>query len=171
VYAIVMDFDGPIFNGRRAAREALAATVKAFETIHPVPDFCFDHTPLLRPRSLICLVYSGLELSIEELGRIEAVYRKELLSREEALGIAKEIKNLLIELNQAGRKLALLSRRRQADLLKKLRDHELDTVFERVHGRDSMPNPKPDSRSLEQIAAELQVSTGKLIFVGDSDAD
>jgi HAD superfamily hydrolase (TIGR01549 family) len=169
--ALVFDFDGPLFDGRAAASRALAATAEKFEERLAPQRFSLDHLPLLPPRALIALRYSEADLPSEQLQEIEVFYRERLAKAEDDIDVNLEIKRMLRQLHDSGTKVAILSSRRKESLMRRLRAGSIDKLVSVVHGRDSLPNPKPHPDALVQTARDLGVATTDLVFIGDSDAD
>jgi HAD superfamily hydrolase (TIGR01509 family) len=167
----VFDFDGPLFDGRKASMEALGITTEHFRSRFNTAVGLVHGLPLLRPRALISLVYSALSLSPAKLHEIEKFYRAELEKAEDKIALRPEIKQLLQKLKASGGKLAVLSSRRRKDLQRRLCQIALERLIDVYHGRDSLPNPKPHPDALTQIAQELDLKTDALVFIGDSKED
>src|SRR5882762_2722512 len=135
--AFVFDFDGPLFDGRKASNEALGITTEHFRGRFNTPAGLFQELPLLPPRALISLVYSARSLSPDELQEVEEFYRAELEKAEDGIALRPEIKQLLRKLKENGCKLAVLSSRRREDLQRRLRELALEKLIDVYHGRNS----------------------------------
>jgi phosphoglycolate phosphatase len=168
---LVFDFDGPLFEGRSAARQALTATAEHFRDRFSLDVAMFDRLPLLRPRPLLQLVSSEIDLDRAQLDEIEAVYRQRLAEAEDAVKARPEITRLLRTLKERDVPVGVLSSRRQEDVRRRLKQLGLDRLVQACHGRDSLKKAKPDPDALLQIAGELAVKPAELIFVGDSGDD
>ncbi len=169
--AVVFDFDGPLFDGRAAARDAIQRTGEHFRERWGAPTLRFDHLPLLAPRFLVALLYAESSLSDDAASQVEAFYRKQLEAIEGTLSTPQEMRELLQRLRRGGCKVAILSSRRSDDLQQRVGQLGLEHLVDIVHGRDSLANPKPHPGALTQIAQELGIAVADLILVGDSDAD
>ena len=167
----VFDFDGPLFDGRKASKEALDVTIGNFRNRFNIAADLSQGLPLLPPRALISLVYSALSLNPDELQEVEHFYRGELEKAEDRIALRPEIEELLRKLKENGAKLAVLSSRRKEDLQRRLRQLALEKRIDVYHGRDSLRNPKPHSDALVQVAGELHLKTDALVFIGDSNDD
>lgn len=168
---VVFDFDGPMFEGRSAARQALMETAEHFRDRFSLDVAEFDRLPLLRPRALVHIVSADLNLERAQLDEIETVYRQLLAKAEGAVKAQPEISRLLRELNERGLPVGILSSRRRANLQQRLEQLGFDRLVKVFHGRDSLRKPKPDPEALLQIAGDLAVQPSELIFVGDSGRD
>lgn len=168
---VVFDFDGPLFEGRKAARQALTETAERFRDRFPLAVEEFDRLPLLRPRPLVKLVSADLDLDSAQLDEIEQVYRERLTAAEDTLTAQPEIIRLLQSLKGRGIPVGILSSRQKADVQRRVEQLGFARLVQVCHGRDSLRKPKPDPDALFQIAGELAVEPAGLIFVGDSGSD
>lgn len=165
--AIVFDFDGPIFDGRGAARRALART----HEVHPAPAAPHHAFPLARPAQVIAFLYAEAALAPERLAEICAHYSAALEDEESRLDVSDTVRSMLAELRDTGLRLAILSSRREAELRHHLDRLGLADRFDAVAGRDSLGLAKPDPGALVALAAKLKVEPSEIVLVGDSDAD
>src|ERR1039457_1098730 len=111
---VVFDFDGPIFDGRKAAAEAIDNTIKNFEGKFPRPSLQNSALPLFGPKRLISLLYPGLELADRE--PVCTFYRQQLHEIERRLEVTNEVRSALDALRSAGFELAIYSMRNLDEL-------------------------------------------------------
>jgi pyrophosphatase PpaX len=166
----VFDFDGPIFDGRKAALEAFNATVVHFSGQYNTPDISFSDLPLIRPSSIIAAAFKDQVQTIKELTVIEEHYRQSLIQAEMAIQLSANILETLKILHQHRISVGILSSRRQNDLEEKLRHLGIERLIKCVVGRDSEDGPK-SAEALKRIATLFCIEPQHLIVIGDSDAD
>jgi phosphoglycolate phosphatase-like HAD superfamily hydrolase len=117
---IVFDFDGPLFDGRKAAQSALEQTFNQFESRFGRPQLSFATVPLFGPRTLVSMFYHDLERSARE--EIRIYYQTKLHAAERLLGVEPSVHSTLQKLRQLGCPLAVFSARKE-DELRSLMDH------------------------------------------------
>src|ERR1700722_7346560 len=164
---IVFDFDGPIFDGRRAAVLALNRTFDHFEKLYGRPQLYLDTLPLFPPNMLISLLYRKLDLVDRE--PIQIFYQDLLHAAEREIGIDKTVRERLEVLKDNGFKLAIFSGRQLDDLQSVLQDLGLARYFSSLGCRPQYH--KPSGQYLRDLAAEFGVSMPEMPFLGDSDLD
>jgi phosphoglycolate phosphatase len=167
----IFDFDGPIFPGRKAAREALEATYDRFATDVGRPQQSMASAPLFPPKQMIAAAYAEFDLPRDRLGEIRAYYSEQLMRAERDLQVAPDVITLLEELSAKGHKLAILSGRRTASVTELLKRLGLLERFTAVCGSDSVSGNKLDPAAVPTIACRLGLETADLVLVGDSDTD
>ena len=172
--AIVFDFDGPIFDGRRAARRATDDLLQLHQTT--AERALGVSLPLLDSARVVGLLYPDLELA--ERAQVREAYRRLLDERERELGVSRTTLDTLGRLEEAGVSMALLSARRQDNLDALVDDFGLRRYFSEV-----LSVRKPDPQGLTAVAEKLGLmqshsaneqrpaALAELALVGDSDAD
>lgn len=168
---VIFDFDGPIFPGRKAAREALDATYDRFATDVGRPQQSMASAPLFAPKQMIAAAYAEFDLSRNCLDEIRAFYSEQLTRAERELEVAPDMTALLDDLVAQGRKLAILSGRRTASVTDLLKLLGLSERFAAVFGADGVPAYKLDRATVPMIARSLSEEAADLVLVGDSDTD
>ena len=163
---IIFDFDGPIYDGRKAAFVALNATYDQFADSIGRPQQSMAGAPLFSPKQMIGAAYAEFGLTRERLDKVREYYSATLKRAERELEVAQEVIALLDELRDRGCKLAVLSGRTTANITELLRHLGLIERFAGVWG------DKLDATTvLPKIAAKLQLKVADLVLVGDLDAD
>lgn len=163
---IVFDFDGPIFDGRKAAAQALEETVKQFNS-GPRPLTSFSTLPLFSPKGLISFLYRDLDDAARV--PIRDFYAKQLLRIERELGVPESVRAALNLLTKADYRLAIFSSRKCDNLNSLLRDLGLATLFSFCGCSPEFSKPSGDC--LKKLSQELRIAPADLLFVGDSDWD
>lgn len=171
--AFIFDFDGPIFDGRKAAQEALSKTFDQFNSRLGTPEINFSQLPLFDPVTMVAAVYASKKLTPDMLGEIEQFYRKELKEAEASLGINDEMDKLLSEMHNRGYKLAILSSRKEKNIISRLRELGASEYFQdqNIYGRDSVSESKPHPEALFKISKNFGMETGDMVVIGDTDMD
>ena len=169
-YAFVFDFDGPIFDGRRAAEEALALTFDKFEAVLGRPRIQFQAVPLFNPERLIQLFYAGMWNGLANPQEVLDYYQGELESIEKGMFVNGEVRDMLDVLS-ARFKLAVLSSRKGGELRDRIRRMGLESFFQVICGSDDLQSAKPDPAALEELGGKLQIEPGCIVMVGDNDWD
>lgn len=159
-FLVVFDFDGPVFDARRAASRALEET--AVKLGLGAARLAFAHLPLLGPESLIAACYPALDT--KRRSDAVTVYRQKLADEEKVITLDENVREALRSLREKGTSLAVHSTRPAAELQQKLVDLKLEASF-RVAVAET-PEPR-----LEQIASECGVEPSALVFIGNSALD
>ncbi|MBZ5662140.1 MAG: SIR2 family protein [Acidobacteriia bacterium] len=166
---IVFDFDGPIFDGRKAAETALRETVQHFATQFGEPSLSVTGLPLYGPKRMISTLYT--DFGVHERGTIQEFYEERLQQIERAIGIPPAVRSQLDRLIEGGFKIALYSARLVGNLQPLLHDLGLATYFG-VPELGCMPKyRKPSGDFLKCVAAHYGVPPKEVLFIGDSDWD
>ena len=153
---VIFDFDGPIFPGREAARIALYATYEEFaDRVCGRPGQNMANAPLFAPPQMIDSAYAEFNLPRERLTEIRDYYTARLMQEERKLGVSPEVSILLSELLDRGRKLAILSSRLTANLVKLLTVLGLSSRFAAVVGSNGDRDHKLNPVTIPNIAAQL----------------
>jgi phosphoglycolate phosphatase len=171
VKAAIFDFDGPIFPGRTAACAALDATYDRFAASVGRPRQSMAAAPLFAPKQMIAAAYAEFDLSHDRLDEIREYYSEQLTLTERELVVAPDMITLLDELLARGRKLAILSGRRTANVTDLLKRLGLFGRFAAVFGSDGVSTNKLDAAAVPTIARCLGLEPSDLVLVGDSDID
>jgi len=169
--AFVLDFDGPIFDGRGYAQEALDETINQFQTKYGKPKLRFSGLPLLDPRRLIDMMYAELKLERADLNIIEDFYSELLLVKEINGEINPEVKTIIKKMHNMGVKMAVFSARPIASLEKILKKNAFQDCFELVVGEGTVLYGKPAPDGLILIANNFNIEPTQLVFIGDSIID
>lgn len=164
---IVLDFDGPLFDARKAAHVALEKTIQYFESRFARPPLTFATLPLFSPKILIPMFYNDLEKCDRE--EVRRVYETNLYQAERNLGIHSHIHDALQALKSLGCTLAVFSSRTEDDLRSLMGDFGLLKYFSSLGASPTFRKPSGDF--LCQIANQSQTEANKILFIGDSDLD
>ncbi len=81
------------------------------------------------------------------------------------------VKDTVVSLCKAGKRLAVLTNKPTAMSLKILEGLGIAGQFERIHGGDSFPIRKPDPLGLRQIMKSFEIPPERTLMVGDSSVD
>ncbi len=170
--AAIIDFDGPIFDGREAMRKAYSATVAHFaaQDVGP-PGMTLHGVPLMGPDRLISYMYSDFLLAPAKLAEIRAFHNEQLVKSERELGISSQVKDSLRALKEGGLRLAVLTGRTRENVESLIADTGLAGMFDVVAGRDTVPNPKPSPDAVGFVMTALGVSRDEVLMIGDADID
>jgi phosphoglycolate phosphatase/pyrophosphatase PpaX len=171
MFLYVFDFDGPIFDGRKYAEEALLDTLAHFEKKYSKPQLSFRGVQLYDPTRLINLIYAEAELSRTVLSEIEDYYRKKLLEKENVGTVIPEVKSILLKMKEIGIRMALFTGRRISSVENLLKINSIYDCFEIVVGRDSVTEGKPSPQGIIHISKETKIPVSNIILIGDSDVD
>ena len=87
---VVFDFDGPLFDGRKAAAIALERTLTHFDSTYPRPSLSFSALALFGPKRLLSVVYP--ELGIAERERVCLYYLEQLHACERNIGVDEAVR-------------------------------------------------------------------------------
>ncbi|MCA1557123.1 MAG: HAD family hydrolase [Acidobacteria bacterium] len=164
---VVFDFDGPIFDGRRAAIAALEKTISNFESSYRRPNLSLKALALHGPTRLISLLYSELELTDRK--SIHDFYREQLLKEERELNISETVRAALESLRRAGFSLAIYSARLTEELVPLLREKGIAQCFASVGCRPEFT--KPSGEYFRKLAETSGTPLSEILYIGDSDWD
>jgi phosphoglycolate phosphatase-like HAD superfamily hydrolase len=168
--ALIIDCDGPIFDGRAAARSAFEATVEQFSSLGR-PTLRVSDLPLLRPEQLVALAYADFPVTAIEFSHILDVYRTQLLGAEAALDLQPDIRNILVALKATGLRLALWTARSHANVQRLADEHDLVYLFDVIAGAGSYLGPKWSPASLLYVLDQLGLEPKEVAVLGDTDQD
>jgi phosphoglycolate phosphatase-like HAD superfamily hydrolase len=166
---LIIDLDGPLFDGRSAMVTAMKSTIENFKESHGTPVPNLTSLPLLAPTALINVVYSDSDAPPADLGPVCDYYREVLKQAEDATRIAPSVQAWLDKMVQNKWSLAVLTSRREAEAKALLRGKGV--TIEVIVGRDSGPTPKPSGAGIASILGTLGKSPASAVMVGDSDSD
>jgi phosphoglycolate phosphatase-like HAD superfamily hydrolase len=171
VKAVIFDFDGPIFDGRKAAQTALSVTYEEFATSVGRPRQTLASAPLFAPPQMIAAAYAEFDLPREKLDEIRKFYVGQLIRTEHESIVPSSVIGLLDGLLSCGRKLAILSGRTTDNVTELLKYLGLFDRFAAIFGSDGSQTYKLDPKTVPEIAARLGLQARDLLLVGDSDID
>ncbi len=171
MYALVFDFDGPVFDARSAAENALLRTLDHFSAKIGCPNFRFETLPLLNSLQMIRLVYSGMELESRVLTQIRTHYKAQLRTNEAAVRLHPEVARALRHAGDQSIPLGIFSSRKREAVRKLLAQLGVRHLFKVIIGSDEVRNRKPSGPALVKIAEDLGVRVNHVVYVGDSDVD
>jgi phosphoglycolate phosphatase-like HAD superfamily hydrolase len=168
---LIIDLDGPLFNGREAMLKAMNATVEQFAELHGRPSRNLKSLPLLAPTELIHLVYAETDLPPNDLSHVREYYRDVLKRTEDLIDIEQPVRKWLATMVQYRWSLAILTSRREEEAVSLLTAKGVAAQFKVVVGRDSGPMQKPSGAGITSILEKLSKSSVSAVMVGDSDSD
>jgi phosphoglycolate phosphatase-like HAD superfamily hydrolase len=140
---LIFDFDGPLFDGRSAARKALEHTIEHFSSEIGRPIMSFETLPLLDTLQMVGLVYSHIGPSSNTLRRIRAFYKKELTAIETKVRLTPAVAKALHYAVNHGISLGVFSGRRKADVKFLLTQLGCVASFDVIVGCDLSQDVKP----------------------------
>jgi phosphoglycolate phosphatase len=168
---LIIDLDGPLFDGRSAMLSAVKSTIAKFKDSHGTPARDPASLPLLAPAALINVVYSDSDAPQADLGPVCDYYRGALKQAEDATDIAQPVRSWLETMIQHQWSLAVLTSRREEEATSLLNVKGLAALIKFVVGRDSGPAQKPSGAGIASILERLGKPATSAIMVGDSDSD
>ena len=166
---VVLDFDGPIFDGRKAADQAITETADHFASQFGTPALRIDAIPLYGPRRIISILYP--HQAMPERETIESFYKARLKIIERQVGIPTAVSDCLDALIGEGLALGLYSARSLSNLQPLLQDLGLLRYFAVPELGCTPKYQKPSGAFLKCIAEHHRVKVSDVLFVGDSDWD
>ncbi len=165
---VIWDFDGPLFESRKARDAAFRRLIGEFPKL-PVPQLLIEATPLYGPRNLIYLAYAGE--APEALTTLEQRLRELLREEEAKVGISREVEETLVRLSELNCRQAILSLRSVLGVEGLLQRLQIRKYFDFVRGRDDLPAPKPHPATIEDLLQQAGVDRAETVMVGDSAVD
>ena len=168
---LIIDLDGPLFDARSAMLKAMESTIDRFAQQYGRPACHLASLPLLRPTSLIALVYAEANLSAEDLHLVCDAYRGALERNEAAVDVAQDVRAWIATMSQHRWTLAILTSRREEEARALLNAKGLGGVFKAIVGRDSGPPPKPAGDGITSILNQVGRVATTAVMLGDSDSD
>lgn len=171
VEAVIFDFDGPLFDGRRALEMAFEFTKNEFESIVGRPHMSLHGVPLMGPRRFISLMYAEFDPTPATVQEIVAFHAEQLASVEPTIGLQPGVLELVADLHVSSVPLAILTGRPDDEVLALLRHFDILHLFQEVVGRHSAPSSKPSPDGVNQIVRGFRLSHDQVLMVGDSDID
>jgi|GEM_PF-6187188 len=169
--ALLLDFDGPIYDARQSALTALIETLSETSSWDENLNTAFNAMPLLASRQML-QVFLPREAIPEE--RFEDLYRtyKEKLQRfEYAARIDPDIIKSLSHARKLGLKIAIVSNRRQSQLDILVARYGIKNLIDVVIGIKDSLRLKPSPESINLALTELELTPDQVVFIGDSDSD
>jgi HAD superfamily hydrolase (TIGR01549 family) len=166
---LIIDLDGPLFDGRSAMLKAMKSTIEKFKDSHGTPAPNLASLPLLAPVPLINVVYADSDVPPADLGPVCEYYRQVLKQAEDTTDIEPRVRSWLETMTQHQWSLAVLTSRREAEAKSLLDNKGIDIKV--IVGRDSGPAPKPSGDGIASILEKLGKPKTSAIIVGDSDSD
>jgi phosphoglycolate phosphatase-like HAD superfamily hydrolase len=168
---IVFDFDGPLFDSRQAAKQALADTQKQFKNKINDSNIRFDDIPLLQGKYLISLFLGNQEISPLLFNEILDFYKHKRDYYENEYKLNPAIIKILNKAIESNIRLALLSLRNNESLNKLILNLGIKDFFEVIISSDSITSLKPSGEGLLKIADVLKVDPKTILFIGNTDVD
>lgn len=164
---IVFDFDGPIFNGREVAENALNKSLKTLNLDVKFSDL--RGKPLYYPELLIDVILG--KTTIDCIDDLKQKYRCTLKEMEKETSIDKNIISSLRKIHESYNiKLGLITNRKRGNVDVLLKYYDLEKYFDFIAGSDSF-SMKPSSEALIEFMKQFNLESKDVVFIGDSDSD
>lgn len=164
---IVFDWDGTLFDSTSAIAESIRLAALDLGLADPGPERA-AHVIGLGLKDAIASAVPDLPPA--RLGDYIERYRVHFLGRENELRLFEPARELIDEVIALGCRLAIATGKSRIGLQRALRSLELEDRFEATRCADES-EPKPSPRMLLEIADRLNVSTGRMLMVGDTTHD
>ena len=172
---IIFDLDGTLIH-TTINFTVMKERMISFLEKNGVPEGC------LTPKQTTVVIIATCEDILREEGRaqeeIDNVGQtlEEIMNRGELEAIkdiseVDGVRDTLLELREAGYKLAVLTRSHHAYAVEALRKIGAIDLFDVILGRGETPKPKPYREALEHTATLLGLDPIETIFVGDNHID
>ncbi|MBR0974634.1 HAD hydrolase-like protein [Bradyrhizobium japonicum] len=168
---VILDFDGPVFDGRAASQKALTTTFDLYEPTVGRPDIAVNTLPLYGPNALIALAYADIPAAAAKLTEICDFYRKTVKACERQGKIVSGVQTLLQDLKGRDIKCAILSSRETAELVDLVTHFGLHGVIDEIWGKDAPSGAKPNPVVVRALAGKMNIAPNELVYIGDSDRD
>lgn len=171
--AVIFDFDGPIFDGRSAAHEAIKSVFEERNIGKEITREEFSQLPLLDPRKIIFNVTTDLDLEKSEFENLLNSYKSRLTDIELKDGhIQPLVSEFLRNAKKYDFKLFVYSNRSSENLEKVLSHHGLIQFLDGYHGLGKKKNlVKSDFHSEQLHSIVNDAKKREIALVGDSDHD
>ncbi len=172
---IIFDLDGTLIH-TSINFTVMKERMISFLEEKGIPEGC------LTPKQTTVVIIATCEEILREEGRsqeeIDEVHRtlEKIMNRGELEAIqdisgVDGVRDVLLELREAGYKLAVLTRSHHAYAVEALRKIGALDLFDVILGRGETPKPKPYREALEHTAMLLGLDPRETIFVGDNHID
>ncbi len=172
---IIFDLDGTLIH-TSINFTVMKERMISFLEEKGIPEGC------LTPKQTTVVIIATCEEILREEGRsqeeIDEVHRtlEKIMNRGELEAIqdisgVDGVRDVLLELREAGYKLAVLTRSHHAYAVEALRKIGSLDLFDVILGRGETPKPKPYREALEHTAMLLGLDPRETIFVGDNHID
>lgn len=166
---LIFDFDGPIFDGRKALNEAVRDFWEINYPTSKIPSI--DNLALMRSSKLFKVICSSKDSHIPCPEEKIHEFSHFLSQKESESGINRDIKSILNVLHKNSNvKMAIYSNRQKEDLIRVTKNLGIDSNFDRIYGRDSF-EAKPSIKALEDFMKTFSIHKKQITFFGDSDVD
>ena len=164
---VVFDWDGTLADSTTVIASALQFACRDIGC--PVPDEATARYVI--GLGLVDAVrHVAPSLSADDYPRLSARYRDHYLAREAHIPLYAGARELLLQLRQAGYRLAIATGKSRAGLDRALQFHALTEVFHATRCADeSRPKPYPDM--LEQLMTTLAIDKDRVLMIGDTTHD
>ncbi len=163
----IFRFDGPVFDDKLAARGALKETQTKFEFDSDEVTSQLSRLPRLGLQATLRIVYP--QRSDSEITEIARCYGAALKKIEGQQGIFDGARDLLFAMQAIGIRMAVISTRAEAELLRLLEALGIRSRFQLVIGGEAILHFGADY--VRQTARRLSAVDHNLALIGDSDAD
>ena len=172
---IIFDLDGTLIH-TSINFTVMKERMISFLEEKGIPEGC------LTPKQTTVVIIATCEDILRKEGRaqkeIDEVHRtlEKIMNRGELEAIqdisgVDGVRDVLLELREAGYKLAVLTRSHHAYAVEALRKIGALDLFDVILGRGETPKPKPYREALEHTAMLLGLDPRETIFVGDNHID
>ncbi|MHA1131238.1 MAG: HAD family hydrolase, partial [Candidatus Helarchaeota archaeon] len=179
IKAIILDFDGTLYNNISAMKAATADALKRYEVEYDA-EVALTETTLLIEKIRSSALSKILLRAWELLGEVEYLEGRKFLEKAEivfyAYTLYKEyteqctlfmgVPELLREL-KSKYKVAIVTSGSRADTIELLEKFNISQYIDAFISADDVEHTKPDPEGINKILGELQVSPDEAIYVGD----
>ena len=169
IRALVVDFDGPVFDARAARDRAYDSTVSQFADRLGASTIHLGSTPLYGPTRFVANAFPGLPEALR--GEVLDFYRRELTRLELEASISSPTRSWLERLHQTV-DVCIFTGRLQDNIEQLLEAFGLQDLFRVVVGQGGVHDPKPAPDGLLHIMELLMIEDPRtILMLGDSDLD
>jgi phosphoglycolate phosphatase-like HAD superfamily hydrolase len=169
IRALVVDFDGPVFDARAARDRAYDSTVSQFADRLGASTIHLGSTPLYGPTRFVANAFPGLPEALR--GEVLDFYRRELTRLELEASISSPTRSWLERLHQTV-DVCIFTGRLQDNIEQLLEAFGLQDLFRVVVGQGGVHDPKPAPDGLLHIMELLRIEDPRtILMLGDSDLD
>lgn len=162
---IIWDFDGVIIDSDASIKKTYNTAcleVLGHKNFPPFEEFASMMGEAL-PKML-----EKLGLPVEQL---EPVYLKYALEFQNEILLFEKVKEILIKLNQNGKKVALVTGKNRMRVEKIFDQFYLHSYFCQVITCSDVQNSKPDPEGILQVIKDQNASKEKSVYIGDAPND
>lgn len=164
---IVFDWDGTVMDSTAIIADSIQAACRDLDL--PVPD---DETArhVIGLGLMQALRYAVPEAPEEMYEPLVARYRHHFLSRHDTIPLFEQARETIIELHEAGYKLAVATGKNRQGLDRALTTTEMGGYFDATRTAD-LTFSKPHPAMLEELMEELDVTPERTLMIGDTTHD